>query len=256
MKNMTSEKSFAAFIGIDWADEEHTYSLAVAESSRIERGRLQHTPEALHAWAEQLHKRFAGRPVAILLEQKRGALVWALQEHPFITLFPINPLTSAKLRQAFFPSGAKSDPLDSDLLLDILRHHRDRLRPFQLDDVQTRLLERLTQDRRGAVEQRKSCVQQITAALKEYFPLALEVLGKLECNLAARFLLKWATLEELQAAQPHLVRKFFHGNNGRFQIEQRLKRIQQQRLGPRGVMAAQETKHTAHHVGRVMVEQG
>ena len=34
-------------------------------------------------------------------------------------------------------------------------------------------------------------------------------------------------LEELQAAQPHLVRKFFHGNNGRFQIEQRLKRIQQ-----------------------------
>jgi len=227
MKNMTSEKSFAAFIGIDWADEEHAYSLAPAGSSRIERGRLQHTPEALHAWAEQLHKRFAGRPVAILLEQKRGALVWALQEHPFITLFPINPLTSAKLRQAFFPSGAKSDPLDSDLLLDILRHHRDRLRPFQLDDVQTRLLERLTQDRRGAVEQRKSCVQQITAALKEYFPLALEVLGKLECNLAARFLLKWATLEELQAAQPHLVRKFFHGNNGRFQIEQRLKRIKQ-----------------------------
>ena len=123
--------------------------------------------------------------------------MWALQEHPFITLFPINPLTSAKLRQAFFPSGAKSDPLDSDLLLDILRHHRDRLRPFQLDEVQTRLLERLTQDRRGAVEQRKSCVQQITAALKEYFPLALEVLGKLECNLAARFLLKWATLEEM-----------------------------------------------------------
>src|SRR5262249_44211629 len=129
MKNMTPE-NFAAFIGIDWADQEHAYSLAAAGSTRIERGRLQHNSEALHHWAKQLHQRFAGRPVAIVLEQKRGALVWALQEHSFITLFPINPLTSAKLRQAFFPSGAKSDPLDSDLLLDILRYHRDRLRPL------------------------------------------------------------------------------------------------------------------------------
>jgi transposase len=201
----------------------------VAGSNRIERGRLPHTPEALHDWAEELRRRFAGKPVGILLEQKRGALVWALQEHSFLTLFPINPLTSAKLRQAFFPSGAKSDPADSDLLLDILRHHRDRLRPLQWDEVETRLLERLTEDRRDAVEHRKSCVQQLTAALKEYFPLALEVAGALEHDMAAHFLLKWGSLEELQAVRPHLLRKFFHGHNGRFQIEERLEQIKKAR---------------------------
>ena len=155
--------------------------------------------------------------MAIILELKRGALVWALAAHEFLCLYPLNPITSARLRQAFFPSGAKSDPADSDLLLKILCSHREHLRPLRLDTEDTRLLERLTQDRRQAVDQRKTLVLQLIAALK--------VAGSLECNVAAQFLLKWGSLDELQAARPHLIRRFFHGRNARFKIEQRLEQI-------------------------------
>lgn len=220
-----SEKQFAACVAIDWADQQHTYSLSSPDGPDIERGTLEHTPEALHAWAEQLRQRFGGQPVAVILELKRGALVWALAGYSFLCLYPLNPITSARLRQAFYPSGAKSDPADSDLLLKILSSHREHLQPLRLQEQDTRLLERLTQDRRHAVDQRKALVLQLMAALKEYFPLALKVAGSLECNMAAHFLLKWGTLQDLQAARPHVVRRFFHGHNGRHQIEERLEQI-------------------------------
>ena len=54
-------------------------------------------------------------------------------------LYPVNPVTAARLRQAFFPSGAKDERPDAELLLDLLTRHRDRLRPLEPDTVETRL---------------------------------------------------------------------------------------------------------------------
>ena len=48
---------------------------------------------------------------------------------------------SAKFRQAFYPSGAKDDPTDADLQLDILLQHRDRLTAWRPDDATTRQLQ-------------------------------------------------------------------------------------------------------------------
>src|SRR5215475_12838146 len=56
-------------------------------------------------------------PVAIAVEQKRGALIYALMHVEFLHLYPVNPVAVAKMREAFYPSGAKDDPLDADLLL-------------------------------------------------------------------------------------------------------------------------------------------
>jgi hypothetical protein len=47
----------------------------------------------------------------------KGPLVYALQNYEFLVLFPINPATLAKYRQAFTPSKAKDDPSDAELLL-------------------------------------------------------------------------------------------------------------------------------------------
>jgi hypothetical protein len=38
-------------------------------------------------------------------------------------LFPINPSTLAKYREAFQPSGAKDNPADAELALDLLVRH-------------------------------------------------------------------------------------------------------------------------------------
>ena len=41
------EPEFAAFIAIDWADQKHYWSLQVAGQKGLQRGTLDHTPEAV-----------------------------------------------------------------------------------------------------------------------------------------------------------------------------------------------------------------
>ena len=48
--------------------------------------------------------------MAIAVEQVRGALIYALMHVEFLQIYPVNPQTLAKMRQAFYPSGAKDDP--------------------------------------------------------------------------------------------------------------------------------------------------
>ena len=219
------EPKFAAFIGIDWADEKHAYALCFPDGSQIESGEIKHTSESIQQWVEKLRERFAGQPIAIALELNRGPLVWALCDHSFITLYPVTPHASAEFRKVLHPSGAKSDPADSLVLLKMLCYHRDHLRPLRLADPSTRLLNQLCRDRRDTVEERTRNVLRLTAALKEYFPLALEILGPLKNDAACKFLLKWASLDELQNVPLHRVRKFFYGLNCRAEIEDRLELI-------------------------------
>lgn len=72
----TEEPSFGAFVAIDWADQKHVWSLQVAESDQREHGEIQHTPEAIEAWVGGLFSRFPAQPIALAVEQSRGALVF------------------------------------------------------------------------------------------------------------------------------------------------------------------------------------
>jgi hypothetical protein len=44
------EPQFAAFLGIDWANQEHKWCFEAVDSEERESGTLQHTPEAVKAW--------------------------------------------------------------------------------------------------------------------------------------------------------------------------------------------------------------
>lgn len=218
----------AARIGLDWADGHHDLALQAADSDQIERLRIPHTPEALREFLGELRHRFGGQPVGICLEKCRGAILQALIEYDFVRLFPINPLTLSRFREAWAPSRAKDDPTDADLLLDILCKHPERLRYWTPDDAETRALGRLTQARRKAVDLRTRLTQALCAELKGYFPQALAWTGKsLTTRLACDFLLKWPTLEAVQRARPETVRKFYYGHNARRGdvIEKRLQEI-------------------------------
>lgn len=218
----------AAFIGIDWADTRHVFALQEAGSAAVEPGEVDQTPEALTEWIAQLRRRFAGRSVGICLETSRGPLVHALLEHDFLVLFPVNPKSLKSFRGTFAPSGAKDDPSDADLLLELVTKHRDRLRPWTPGDPDTRTLDRLTRARREAVNLRTRLTQELRAELKSYFPQALEWTGSdLHSPLATDFLLKWPTLDAVQRARPNTVRHFYQAHNCRRAdlIQQRLKAI-------------------------------
>ena len=78
-----------------------------------------------------------------------------LSKYQQLVLFPVHPATISRLRAALYPSGAKDDPKDADLVLDMLVYHRERLRPLVPDTVETRELRFLVEQRRGLVDQIK-----------------------------------------------------------------------------------------------------
>jgi hypothetical protein len=78
---------------------------------------------ATAAWVEGLRKRFAGGAIAICTEQKRGPLIYALCKYEFLVIYPVNPQTVAKYRQAFAPSRAKADPTDAHILVELVLKH-------------------------------------------------------------------------------------------------------------------------------------
>ncbi len=212
--NDNTQNNYAAFIAIDWADQKHTFSLKVAGQSKKETGTLEQKPESIGPWVAQLRERFGGRPVAVAVEQSRGALIHALLAYDFLVLYPIHPTTVAKFREAFKFSGAKSDPLDTDQILEILTKHWELLKPLKPDTEATRLLGRLVEDRRKTVNLRTRHIQALLASLKEYFPQAIELVsGNLSSRLAADFLKKWPTLEAFQQAKPSTLKRFYYGHN-------------------------------------------
>lgn len=207
--NESPSSELAAWIGLDWGDKEHAFALA-EPSGQVETGSIAHSAENLHAWLKGIGKRFDGRPVALAIEASRGAIIHALVQYPWLTIYPINPITSARFRTAFQPSGAKDDLPDALVLLDLVRHHTDKLRPLDLQDPLTLKLAGLVEARRGIVDRRTSVLNQLTSLLKSYYPQAIYLLENLNTELAILFLRRWPDLISLKAARASTIKRFFY----------------------------------------------
>ena len=223
-----ADLEFAAHIGIDWADQKHAWSMRTADG-KVHRGELDNTPEAVHVWAAELERRFGGRPVAVALEQARGAIIAMLCKYAHLVLFPIHPNTLTNYRKAFTPSGAKSDPQDADLALELLVRHPDRLHRWEPDTVETRKLQFLTEQRRQLVNQHSAETQRLISWLKQVFPQILQWFDDPSCAMVCALLLRWPRLQSLQKVPLGRLRKFFYEHNCRDteRIEERLRQIRQ-----------------------------
>src|SRR5215472_1363665 len=185
-KKIDPQPEFAAFVGIDWADRKHVWCLQAADSRKREAGELEHKVEAVE-----------------------GALVFRLNKYECLHIFPVPSTMTAKMREALYPSGAKDDPRDADLLLDILGQHRDKLHRLSPDDESTRRVQNLVEERRKLTAERTAQSNRLTSYLKIYFPQMVEWFEKLDMPLVCDLLERWPTLEELQKESPEELRTFF-----------------------------------------------
>jgi transposase len=218
----------AAWIGLDWGDRRHWICLQVAGSSEVETEVLEQKPDHIHQWVAKLRRRFGGQPVALALEQSRGPLIYALMQYDFLILYPINPKQLARYRQAFRISGAKDDPKDSQLLLDLLRRHHHQLSAWQPEDVMTRSLRRLVEERRKLVGERTRLVNRLQALLKEYFPQVLEWFTDVAQQQCLAFLLRWPSLAAAQASRRSTLDRFFQKQRcGERKRQEKIKSIQE-----------------------------
>lgn len=200
---------FAVLIGIDWSDTKHDVCLIDSATSKRAASLLPHSPEEIDQWATALRQRVGGRAVAVCLEQSRGPLIYALMKYDFLTLFPVNPRTLSKYREAFSPSRHKDDPSDAAYLAELLAQHRDQLRAWHPDDEQTRTLRLLVEHRRRLVGDRTRISNRLTSLLKCYFPQVLDWFPDIRTEMVCDFLLRWPSLDSLKRVRPETLLKFF-----------------------------------------------
>ncbi len=114
-----------------------------------------------------------------------------------------------------YPSDAKDDPRDADLLLELLVLHRDKLRRLTPDNEATRRIQNLVEERRKLVEEKTAQLNRLAGYVKVYFPQMLEWLAKLDRKLVCDFFKLWLSLEESQKVPSAELKKFFRHRRGR-----------------------------------------
>jgi transposase len=190
---------FGLFIGIDWADEKHDVYV-IDSSGKGKSETLLQSAEAINQWIQQKLQQAGGRPIAILFENARNGLFQSLLLREKVILYPINPKQFSSYRESHQNAGCKNDKNDARLLARLLCERIGVLRPLQLDDQETRKLDRLCQNRRHLVDQRVKSLVRLTSHLKASFPVLLEL--KLPESAMLALLKRWPDPRELKRAHP------------------------------------------------------
>lgn len=165
------------FVGDDWAEDHHDVEIQDQEGHRLAKARL---PEGvagmarLHALvAEHAGADVDPEQVLIGIETDRGAWVQALTAAGH-RVYAINPKQVARYRESHVISGAKSDAADAHTLADMVRTNAHQLRPVAGDSALVEGIKVLTRAHQSLVWERTRQVLRLRAALREYFPAALE----------------------------------------------------------------------------------
>jgi transposase len=135
----------------------------------------------------------------------------------------------AKFREALAPSGKKDDPADAQLLLELVRTHRQQLKPWRPADEHTRTLQCFVEHRRTLVNDKTRLTNRLTSVLKGYFPPVLCWFAALDTPLVCDFLTRWPTLDAVQQTDDPTLRIFFqaHHAHNRAINQQRMAGIRQ-----------------------------
>jgi len=192
------------FAGIDWADDHHDVVVLSPQGTLVKKFRVRHTGAGLVQLCTELGSITEPADVACIVETRHGILVNHLLESGF-AVYPVNPKTVNRRRS---PAGAKTDMIDAGILARHGLQELDRLRRLQPDSAIIHELKLLTRDQAALVQQQTRLVNQLTACLKEYYPLALQVFCKLNQHTTLAFLQAFPTLDHLAQAGPEELAAF------------------------------------------------
>lgn len=208
--------NFAALIGIDWADRKHDICEVNPQTNEQHFSVISSQPKAINAWANEIKRKYNGQLVAVACELKKGPLIYALSKFSHIVLFTINPSSVAKYRKAFTQSGAKDDPTDAAIQVEILQLHMHKLNVITPDSESVRSLAQLVEYRRKLVQDRVNLTNRITTTLKNYYPHVLDWFKEKDTMIFCDFLLRWPSLEQAKRARKQTLVDFFNQHNSRY----------------------------------------
>lgn len=162
------------YVGNDWAEDHHDVYVMDETGHKFTFRRFAEGIEGVakfHALMAELVT--DPSDVAIGIETDRGLWVEALIGAGY-QVYAINPRSAARYRERNAVSGAKSDRGDAKMLADLVRTDRHNHRQVAGDTPQAQELKILARGHQTLIWEKQRHRNRLRAALREYYPAALE----------------------------------------------------------------------------------
>ena len=194
------------YAGIDWANEHHDSLVIDEKGGQVGTLRVDHSPQGisrLNTFLEQIIGAESKEQMACIIETTHGLLIAHLLEAGW-PVYPVNPRTVDRRRAA---SGAKTDTIDAYLLAKTGRADLADLHRLTPDSEKIAELKLLTRDQDALIQMQTRLVNQLTACLKAYYPVALELFAKLQQKSTLRFLQTYPTPQAAMAVSAEQIQE-------------------------------------------------
>ena len=217
------------FVGVDWADSKHDLTI-IQDGRVIKHLRFDANPSDVEQIISELRQMAAGRKIAVCLEKGRVRIIYQLMLHQDIVLYPIDPKQVARYRESFKSSRAKDDCGDSFYLARLLQERFGDLNPMKPDDPLTRRIALLCETRRSVVNHKTGVIQQLSAKLKMYHPLALMLpVKQFDSEMVRDFVRRFPDPRTLKKTRKRTLVNFFalHGIKNPQRVSELIELIRQ-----------------------------
>jgi transposase len=198
---------------VDWARGHHDLCVVDPAGAIVFELRIDDTAEGWANVRERIAalKTFGDSPatVGFAIETSSGPAVERLLEAN-LAVFPLNPKAAERYRDRKAPTGIKSDRLDAYSFADALRTDGHGWRPLRPQDPLTHELRLLCRDEITLIAQRTALVNQLQAALNEYYPTALAAFDDWTAAGSWEFVVAFAPPHQLASAGKRKHEKFLH----------------------------------------------
>jgi transposase len=194
------------FAGFDWAKADHDAVIVDGQGVVVERLNFPHTEAGWVRWREVIGK-YAALGVAI--ETSHGAAVEQLLGSG-VGVYPMQPKAAKGYRERQVPSGSKTDQIDAEAFAQALRMDGRHWRALRPTDPLVEELRLLCRDEEELIEQRTALVNQLQAALQEYYPAALEAFEEWTQPYTWSWVERFPTPEVLVKAGRRAWEKYLH----------------------------------------------
>lgn len=194
------------FAGFDWAKDHHDALILDRTGATVAAFTFAHCAEGWAQWREQI-KNFPVLGVAI--ETSHGAAVEQLLASG-ANVYPMQPRAAQRYRERHVPSGSKTDQIDAWCFADALRVDGQHWKSLGPSDPLVEELRLLCRDEVELITQRTALVNQLQAALHEYYPGALEAFEDWTQPYAWEFVAAFPAPQDLVKAGRRRWEKFLH----------------------------------------------
>lgn len=201
-------RQLSHFGGFDWAQSEHQLVIVDPAGKIVLSLRFADDAEG---WAGFREKIAVLPRLGVAIETNCGPAVERLIDAG-LAVYPMNPKAAERYRDRKAPAGAKDDALDAWSFADALRTDGHGWRSLLAQDPLTTELRLLCRDEIKLIEQRTAMINQLRAALHEYYPAALDAFDDWSSEGSWRFVIAFPNPESLAKAGKRKWERFLHSH--------------------------------------------